>query len=169
METESQESGLVLRWTQNGQTEQFSLTAGDYTIGRDPDCDLTIEESSISRHHARLFSADNIYHLEDLGSSNGTKVNGQMLESHQSFALAPGDQIFLGRLPVRLQDISEAPDDVRGDTTQTLVINFSSLKWTQEIEGIRKNTQGYVNNWKRYVRDLAPDDELLAQGTAAAD
>ncbi len=39
----------------------------------------------------------------------------------------------------------------------------------EEIEGIRKNTQGYVNNWKRYVRDLAPDDELLAQGTAAAD
>jgi len=52
---------------------------GPMVLGRAPDCDLVIVNPEISRHHARLeLEEDNLY-VEDMGSSNGTVVNGKMV------------------------------------------------------------------------------------------
>ncbi len=53
----------------------------DIEIGRATDCDLTIPVTQISRHHAKFIVEGNYLLIEDLGSSNGTKVNGNRISS----------------------------------------------------------------------------------------
>ncbi|MFC6156690.1 FHA domain-containing protein [Kribbella jiaozuonensis] len=69
-------------------------------IGRAPDCDVIIDRQEISRHHAELLRIDaNSYELRDLGSTNGTSVNGVRIETSM---VGDGDEIRLGALPFRL-------------------------------------------------------------------
>lgn len=53
--------------------------AGPMVLGRAPDCDLVIVNPEISRHHARLDLEDDDLYIEDMGSSNGSVVNGKMV------------------------------------------------------------------------------------------
>jgi hypothetical protein len=69
---------------------------GDATLGRLPECDVTLRDPSVSRHHARIRSADGIWTIEDLGSTNGVKVGGERVVS--TAVLADGDQIELGKV-----------------------------------------------------------------------
>lgn len=72
----------------------FPLDKAEISIGRDENRDIFILDSGVSRKHARLTVQGNIYTLEDLGSTNGTYVNGQRLTAPK--ALQPNDVILLG-------------------------------------------------------------------------
>lgn len=66
-------------------------------VGRGRSADLVIAESTISRAHAAFgFDAEGFY-VQDLGSTNGTTLNGSRVERQ---ALKPGDEIQMGRLVV---------------------------------------------------------------------
>ena len=65
-----------------------------YTIGRDSRCDLLIEDTSVSRWHARLERAVGRWILTDLGSTNGTRLNGWRV--HDPVPVQPGDQVSFG-------------------------------------------------------------------------
>lgn len=64
-------------------------------LGRAQTCAVVIEENGISRQHARIYQADADYCVEDLGSRNGTSVNGRRIEGPTT--LHPGDHIRIGR------------------------------------------------------------------------
>jgi ABC transport system ATP-binding/permease protein len=72
----------------------LELTQSELVIGRTPPADLVISNPEISRRHARILLQQGSCVLEDLGSSNGTFVNGQRLSAPQP--LADGDEILLG-------------------------------------------------------------------------
>ncbi len=61
------------------------------TIGRSEDCDVVLVERQVSRHHARIRRRGSQYILEDLGSKNGTHVNGR--EIIKPYVLQDGDEI----------------------------------------------------------------------------
>ncbi len=63
-------------------------------IGRDPECDLALNSDGVSRRHARLFREHGLYLVEDLGSTNGVRVNGQTIMGRKS--LMNGDRIGIG-------------------------------------------------------------------------
>jgi predicted component of type VI protein secretion system len=63
----------------------------EFLIGRDEQCNLAIDERQVSRRHARIRLMNGEYMLEDLGSKNGTFVNG--LELKEPHALRDGDEI----------------------------------------------------------------------------
>jgi two-component system, cell cycle response regulator len=67
---------------------------GDSTIGRDASNEICIDLSFISRQHARFFRRDDRWFVKDLGSRNGTQVNGILVEAEQ--ALDNGDQVKVG-------------------------------------------------------------------------
>lgn len=67
-------------------------------IGRADDCGLTIANSSVSRHHCRVFREDAGYVVEDLGSTNGTFVNG---ERARHFPLRDGDRLRVGNCELK--------------------------------------------------------------------
>lgn len=66
-----------------------------FVIGRGRSADMVVAEATISRAHAAIGYDDTGFYVEDLGSTNGTLVNGSRVERH---ALKRGDQIQIGRL-----------------------------------------------------------------------
>lgn len=70
------------------------------TVGRAPDCDLVLTHPTISQHHARIALAGGQRIIQDLGSTNGTFVNGARLARGEARVLTPADVVQLG--PVRL-------------------------------------------------------------------
>jgi len=70
------------------------LHEGDNLLGRDEDCAIVLDASGISRHHAMIVASNGTLSVEDLGSKNGTWVNGSRLESRT--ALANGDELRVG-------------------------------------------------------------------------
>ena len=65
----------------------------DTTIGRHPNCSLTISQPSVSRRHARLWFDQGVWFVEDLQSSNGTFVNNRRINRAQ---LTEGDELRCG-------------------------------------------------------------------------
>jgi len=69
--------------------------AGDrVVVGRSPDCDVVLDDPRVSKRHAALRRRDGRWWIEDLGSTNGTVVDGRPL--HAPAALTPGGRIELG-------------------------------------------------------------------------
>lgn len=66
---------------------------GENIIGRGANAEIPVASGNLSRHHARVLFVNDKYVLEDLGSTNGSKVNGARVHSH---ALAEGDLVELG-------------------------------------------------------------------------
>lgn len=73
----------------------YEITAGETLIGRNPTTDITLLDEGISREHALItYDPDTgSYAIEDLQSTNGTKVNGRRV---RSVALADGDELQIG-------------------------------------------------------------------------
>lgn len=84
---------LVMRSGPN-PGERYNIEQNEITIGRDVANEITINDPEVSRKHARLIMQSGGYLLEDLGSTNGTFVNGQRLTSPH--VLRPGDVVMLG-------------------------------------------------------------------------
>jgi len=77
----------------------FALSS-ETTIGRAPGCGVLIEDERISKLHARVFSDGIQWMIEDLGSTNGTKLNNRTLTSTSTFA--KGDRIQVGEVVMEL-------------------------------------------------------------------
>lgn len=73
---------------------RIPLGDNDILIGRNADCHLVLDDDFSSGHHARIFPAQNGWGVEDLGSTNGTFVNGERVDSEH---LRDGDQVTIGR------------------------------------------------------------------------
>jgi pSer/pThr/pTyr-binding forkhead associated (FHA) protein len=74
---------------------EYELSAEETLIGRNPTTDVTLLDENISREHAIILFDSKLdrYTIEDLQSTNGTKVNGKGVRSHD---LDPGDEIQVG-------------------------------------------------------------------------
>lgn len=83
--------------------EQVTLRAGRHTIGRLPDCDLYLDDSTVSREHAAVVRRGDRWWVLDLGSTNGTRVNGQTAAEHP---LTDGDSIELGDVVVTFRAVT---------------------------------------------------------------
>ena len=79
--------------TDLGHPVQFDLTGPLISIGRGSDNDLILDDPQVSRHHCQLKLQYGAYSLTDMGSTNGSYVNGQRVSE---VALGPGDVIELG-------------------------------------------------------------------------
>jgi pSer/pThr/pTyr-binding forkhead associated (FHA) protein len=86
---------LVEAGEQPGTVHEVLVNKGEFVIGRGKDCDLQINEAEISRHHCMLRGRAEQYTLVDLGSANGTYLNGNRLISQAT--LQDGDELRLGK------------------------------------------------------------------------
>jgi uncharacterized protein YraI len=72
----------------------FPMTTASLLIGRAPDCDVVLDDAETSRHHARFYWRGPQLVVEDLGSTNGTLVNGTPISGPQ--VLNEGDSVEVG-------------------------------------------------------------------------
>ena len=97
--------------------QSFPLTDGQHIAGRDAECSLIIDGTTVSRHHARFTVADEAATLEDLDSTNGTYVNGTRITAPTR--LAHGDELSLGSETLEIRRRSASALTVKmGDETK---------------------------------------------------
>ncbi|HKN44899.1 MAG TPA: FHA domain-containing protein [Propionibacteriaceae bacterium] len=77
------------------------LSAGVVMIGRGADCQLILDDDYVSTRHARVVSTPNGIYVEDLGSTNGTYVNGQRITAPTTITLA--DTVRIGKTILKLE------------------------------------------------------------------
>jgi pSer/pThr/pTyr-binding forkhead associated (FHA) protein len=99
---------LILRY---GPTpgKIFALDKPEMFIGRELNNEIVINDPEISRRHARLFVQGAQYLIEDLGSTNGTAVNGQRLMG--AYALHPGEIITFGEHITLVVEMGQTPNE----------------------------------------------------------
>jgi signal transduction histidine kinase/pSer/pThr/pTyr-binding forkhead associated (FHA) protein len=83
---------LIIKFSKKPETE-VALSDDEVLIGRLDDNQIIIDDQSVSRRHARIYRKKNVYVIEDLGSLNGTEVNGLDIIRHN---LAFGDVVDFG-------------------------------------------------------------------------
>jgi pSer/pThr/pTyr-binding forkhead associated (FHA) protein len=95
---------IVRGWSQE---QVIPVQGREFSIGRDSSCDLCVINMSISRRHAALLSRDGKVVVRDLGSRNGTFVNGKIVACEQE--LRHGDTLRLGPQEYRVQFNTATP------------------------------------------------------------
>jgi DNA-binding winged helix-turn-helix (wHTH) protein len=95
--TDAQPATIELVW----RKQALPLTDGEHIAGRDVECSLVIDATTASRRHARITVVSGSATIEDLGSTNGTRVNGVRISSPTR--LAPGDEVALGTEVLRVR------------------------------------------------------------------
>ena len=91
-------------------------TKSEFTIGRDPNCDIVIDNPQVDLVNTRIFHDDEVYYIEDVNSANGLKINGKkvknkILENYDTFMLPGAVYMFVNN--TLLQSISN--DGIRID------------------------------------------------------
>jgi len=85
----------------------LKLSDGVTSVGRHDDCWIRIKSSQVSRRHCEIFESGGKLTIRDLGSSNGTYVNGKRVLGQQP--LTPGDEVTLGAVTLRVAKLGQAP------------------------------------------------------------
>jgi pSer/pThr/pTyr-binding forkhead associated (FHA) protein len=101
---------VVVKGNPRGRTLSFG--PGEYLFGRGTECHVRPDSEWVSRQHCLLSVTSSAIHLKDLGSTNGTLVNGQRLVGERD--LAHGDTIQVGPLALQVQltaDLQMSTDD----------------------------------------------------------
>jgi hypothetical protein len=83
----------ILHYEGNGNGADIEIKKLPFIIGSEASCDGYIPSRAVSRQHARITETDGIYFIEDLNSSNGTWVGGEMLNYKMKISLQPNERI----------------------------------------------------------------------------
>ncbi|MCJ7840234.1 FHA domain-containing protein [Lederbergia sp. NSJ-179] len=96
---EQQQQKALLEIERNGITETIPLSGTHFTIGRNESTVTYVEESvGVSRVHLEIVKMDDHYGVKDLGSRNGTKLNGESLVPYKIYALNHEDILSIGKV-----------------------------------------------------------------------
>ena len=85
---------LVVRAGGGRAGESFKPTGERTRIGRSPDCEIFLDDVTVSRNHAVLVQENGKFHVEDQGSLNGTFVNRKRIDNA---SLSEGDELQIGK------------------------------------------------------------------------
>ncbi len=113
------------QWALHIQTEQgsreFALTRPTVTLGRAPDNDVVLQDALVSGHHARLDVGPGGCTVTDLGSTNGSWLNGHRLSPQTQVPMASGGTLRLGQCTIVLvaqsQPVAAPPPGGGGQPT----------------------------------------------------
>jgi len=109
---------LRLRLSGTGD-EELLLTRPELTIGRALDNDLILNDAAVSLHHARIAKIQDLFYIEDLGSTNSTFVNEQRTDEQP---LTPGDQIRIGEQVLIFEQTADDTADLLGEPLDETVV-----------------------------------------------
>ncbi|HEY4056456.1 MAG TPA: SpoIIE family protein phosphatase [Kofleriaceae bacterium] len=150
----------------------FPLDAGEYVIGRRSDCQIFVPDMSVSRQHARIIANGDAWCLEDLGSNNGTYINGVRIQ--QTIPIHTHDEITIANNRIRVEDgitSAVARDARRSDGMRvTLVPGGGTLVTGRESPRISSGMTSLLD--QRAVRLIERKLDALTQvlhATAQAD
>jgi len=151
------------------QAHELDLVNEITTIGRGRDCDIVLLDERVSRQHTEIYFDGESYLISDLGSFNGTSLNGKVIGDTRS--LEHGDQLQIGPVGLRFE-LATIPEDAYAPRS-TLVVPESSLRASlQTHDGTRfklikeRSSIGRGQGWDICLQDRAvsrPHAEITRQ------
>lgn len=113
----------------------FYVNTDEFTIGRSVNNDLLIDSTKISRSHLKILAGlDESYHVQDLGSANGTMLNGKTLEKLEEYHLRAGGELQLaGVVHIKFTDLGAT--FVAPETITIFGLNLSHADRTVWVQG----------------------------------
>jgi transcriptional regulator with GAF, ATPase, and Fis domain len=109
---------MKLTVQEDGRDSALAFERAAITIGRAPDNDICLKSSLVSRHHCRIEHDERGTWLADLGSANGSMVNGERVQTKR---LAVGDRVQIGQ--VRIEVVSLPSDERTASDTQAVPVD----------------------------------------------
>jgi pSer/pThr/pTyr-binding forkhead associated (FHA) protein len=153
---------VLIMFRADGERRSFSLPRAITVIGRREDCDLRIPLAEVSRKHCRLIIEGDALRVEDLGSSNGTYVNGHRVQEAQVEA---GSSVTVGPVTFVVQiDGVPADEDIQPATSSSdtnVPVIGSDDGAVEEVGpgGTDGGGQALMEDDALELLDAPPDDE----------
>ena len=116
-----------MKWLRLG-SQRYPLRQGETTIGRSPYCSIQLVSPQTSREHAAILVRDGETTLSDLGSRNGTYLNGRRIRA--ATLVSAGDRITIGEVNLVVFENRTAAGDVAHTQEQLIARHASTLETT---------------------------------------
>ncbi len=151
---------VLIMLSNGGERRSFSVVRNTTTVGRREDCDLRIPVGDVSRKHCRLvLSADNV-RIQDLGSSNGTFVNGQQV---QDAFLSAGDTVSVGPVNFVVQ-IDGVPGDEQFDAAPVAVSDTGAGGTALALDALTAGAPAAdVSETDELLEEVPPDEAVTEE------
>lgn len=136
----------------------------DPTVKVNPDIDLSHDDRNshaISRRHARIVCRNGRFEIEDLGSTNGTRVNGKRLWIGQKMQLQPGDRVILGYHEFSYRPVPVATTSLYTSSLAYLWVTFTDHQFPLPAQG------QVIIGRRDPATEIVPDIDLSQEGEVA--
>ncbi|MCY3021620.1 MAG: FHA domain-containing protein [Planctomycetota bacterium] len=153
-----------------GQEQKtYPLDKPSLTVGREPGCEIHIDNLGISRRHCEFIARGDAYVLKDLGSSNGTYVNGHKITEH---FLNDADEVIIGKYTLKFKNekqVTAAPQPAGAeagpavpDTLNTYVMDGNKIQEQLAKMRAAQGGGGVPATAKDYAKALDPGQSSAA-------
>lgn len=163
---------LVLTGQVADQPVRHRLTGSEIVLGRSPECDVMLGDGAVSRRHARIYQEEGRYWVEDLGSQNGTHLNGSPITAPAP--LGPGDRLAFAtvELAITTGDGTAAPGPAFSHSAGLTVVETphqgSEFSW-QDYQAMREGRDMKAGHADRHAHLFAILGEAGKLLTSALD
>lgn len=144
---------------QGGEALPYELSRESTTLGRLPECDIQLQSNMVSRNHARVTIQGDDVLIEDLGSGNGSYVNGKRIT--EPTTLVHGDRIKLGPILLRFE-VDNPPVEL--ETSSSGILQTTPIGGVEITRDDSHSTiMGAVDNAEGFgLLDVQPQAKLKA-------
>lgn len=155
----SSRSPYLLIHRDEGYGEVFPLNPSQrYGMGRSPNNAIVIKDELASREHCEVYFADGQWHARDLGSLNGTRLNGQVLT--RDTILAPQDELRIGRTRLlyleQMPSVPSVPPTAKmSDQSVAIRKRLGDTRYQQPMDATQSTSHGREFPRERIEADLA--------------
>jgi HD-GYP domain-containing protein (c-di-GMP phosphodiesterase class II) len=139
-------------------------------IGRLPDLEVTLDDSSVSRRHAEVVFGEDGWSVHDFGSTNGTHLNGVRI-GRTPQRIRQGDTLRIGDIDLRVEFVRGRPAAIHIGSGRTVEIEAASERsWDEAVDQFEPGDESWQTNGKAFLRltragyrlahSTAPDEQL---------
>jgi len=128
--------------------QPIDITKDLVVVGRKEDCDLRLDHKSVSKQHCVIARTDGMLFLRDLGSTNGTRVNGTRV---RRAALLPNDQVAIAHFKFRVFLGPDEPEPGPGPEEHTQAMD------REEVARLMKGQKEAAARKEQLLRNQLPD------------
>ncbi|MBL8861784.1 MAG: sigma 54-interacting transcriptional regulator [Planctomycetes bacterium] len=145
---------MKLNVLEDGTETPYAFDRAAISIGRAPDNDVVLKSSLVSRHHCRIEHDERGTWLADLGSANGTSVNG---ERAQTKRLAVGDRLQVGQ--VRIEVVALPAGEANPNETQEVAVEADLEPGLRTLSGDAADERDELHVFARITRELVRETD----------
>lgn len=144
--------------------QSIALTKKKFLIGREQDCQLRPNSELVSRHHCVFTVDDFSCRLRDLGSTNGTSVNGERIRKET--VLEPGDRVIVGNLEFEVKVNAASTEAVPQEATSplpedTIVAGTDTLTEMPALGGTAESANPEEDTFIQDASEAAPEEAAV--------